>query len=193
MSFPKQKKGPNPATIADGYSLSDERVPVVGPELDFDYEGESEPPAPDAPKLYQSHPGEHHGDFGEVPVQMSSQVYVWVLCAALNSCNLGYDIGVNTSAGPIMQQDLSLSEIELELFFGAINLFAMVGAIFAFAISDRFGRRHAFAVSADSWVRCLGRRQRLSSHVYIAMHLTNQTSGSCNSHCLRRCDHRRVT
>ncbi|KAI2511854.1 major facilitator superfamily-like protein [Fragilaria crotonensis] len=146
MTFPKS--GPNPATIADGYSLSDERVPVIGPELDFDYERENETPIPDTPKLYQSHPGEHHGDFGEVPVQMSSQVYVWVLCAALNSCNLGYDIGVNTSAGPIMQQDLSLSEVELELFFGSINFFAMVGAIFAYAISDRFGRRHAFAVAA---------------------------------------------
>lgn len=153
MLPPTRKHGPNPNTIADGYSHSDERVPVIGPEVDFDYDSsggnEGDTATPDVLKLHQSHPGEHSLDFGDVPVQMSSQVYVWVLCAALNSCNLGYDIGVNTSAGPIVQQDLNLSKVQLELFFGSLNLFAMVGALFAYAISDRFGRRHAFAVSVD--------------------------------------------
>jgi len=163
MSFPSNKGGPNPNTIADGYSVSDERQPVTGPDIDFAYDdspqdGASETgldhhlPSADAPKLHQSHPGEYREDFGDVPVKLSSKVYIWVLCAALNSCNLGYDIGVNTSAGPIIQKEFELSSLQLEMFFGSINFFAMVGAITASAISDRFGRRHAFAIAAIHFI-----------------------------------------
>lgn len=155
------KKGPNPNTVADGFSLSDERHPVAGPDLDFNYddtpkedvtdEPDDHLPNPDAPKLHQSHPGEHRGDFGtDQPIKISSKVYLWAFCAALNSCNLGYDIGVNTGAGPLIQEDFDLSDLQIELFFGSLNLFAMVGALFAFFFSDMFGRRHAFVVSNAS-------------------------------------------
>ena len=143
---------PNPDTIADGYSRTDERIPVLVPDVDFNYDASEtrqmeELPQLNAPKIHQSHPGEHRGDFGGIPVHMSSKVYVWALCAALNSCNLGYDIGVNTSAGPILQEDMGLSTLQVEMFFGSINFFAMFGSLLAHVISDRFGRRHAFAVS----------------------------------------------
>lgn len=158
---PEKKGGPNPNTVADGFSLSDDRQPVSGPEVNFDYDDTSSAAAADTtppsnldttPKLHQSHVGEHRGDFGEVPVKVSSKVYIWALCAALNSCNLGYDIGVNTSAGPLIQQEFELTNLQLELFFGSLNFFAMVGALTSFAISDRFGRRHAFVVAAIHFI-----------------------------------------
>jgi hypothetical protein len=162
------QKGPNSSTVADGFSLSDERQAVSGPDINYDYdESPNEAPLtaeqagvdnhlanPDDPKLHQTHQGEHRGDFGTVPVKASSKVYLWVLCASLNSCNLGYDIGVNTGAGPLIQEDFGLSDIQIEMFFGSINLFAMVGALGAFYVSDSFGRRHAFVVSAVIAFRC---------------------------------------
>ena len=68
------------------------------------------------------------------------------MCAALNSCNLGYDIGVNTGAGPLLQESLQLSDVELEIFLGSLNFFSIFGALSAHLVSDRFGRRYSFVV-----------------------------------------------
>ena len=160
------KKGPNPKTIADGYSFNDERFPVSGPDFDFDYKEEEEDDEvlfgsrsnpygldhhlanPENPKLLQSHQGEHRGDFGSVEVNVTKYTKLMAFCAALNSCSLGYDIGVNTCAGPLVKDYMGLSNIQLEIFFGSLNLFAMVGAIGAHSISDRHGRRWSFIAAA---------------------------------------------
>lgn len=169
----KRHRGPNPSTVADGYSLSDERQPVTGPDIDFngadggvnndldnvmtggggvpDVEQlglENHLSNPDAPKQFRkTHEGEHRQDFGGVEIKLSHKTYIWVMCAALNSCNLGYDIGVNTGAGPMIQKTFDLSNVQIELFFGSLNLFAMVGAILAHYVNDNQGRKNAFLVS----------------------------------------------
>ena len=51
---------------------------------------------PSTPKLQKSHEGEHHGDFGDTDVPITHMVKVFALCAAINSCNLGYDIGTSS-------------------------------------------------------------------------------------------------
>ena len=52
-------------------------------------------PHPDMPKLEQTHEGEYHDDHGEYGnVGITNSTYLFAFCAALNSCNLGYDIGV---------------------------------------------------------------------------------------------------
>ena len=69
--------------------------------------------------------GEFHGDDGsttEIPITRST--YIFVLCAALNSCNLGFDIGVSTTAGKLVEEDWDLSRIEREVFIGSINFWA---------------------------------------------------------------------
>jgi hypothetical protein len=53
------------------------------------------------PKLSVSHEGEHHNDFGG-EIQITRSTYLFALCAALNSVNLGYDIGTSTSAGSLI-------------------------------------------------------------------------------------------
>lgn len=87
-------------------------------------------------------------------IKVSKSTYLFVSCAALNSCNLGYDIGVNTSVAKLLKDgdSLALSDRQLEIFMGSINLFAAVGAIFASTISDRFGRRGAFIVAAVGFI-----------------------------------------
>jgi hypothetical protein len=75
------------------------------------------------PKMEQTHEGEHHGDFGsDIPITRST--FIFALCASVNSCNLGYDIGVSTEAGRLIQEDLGLSRMQRELFTGSINFWA---------------------------------------------------------------------
>ena len=181
---------PNSWTVVDGYSRTDQRVPVatsttpVAPPLDFDYNdgvaetfdqdyGATEPPEadddsavrpgetgvdrhlphPDRPHLAQTHEGEHrfdHGDVASLKITRATKVYAF--CAALNSCNLGYDIGVNTCAGQLVQESLGLSDLQLEIFFGSLNLFAMAGSLCSNWISDKMGRRWAFRVAAMGFI-----------------------------------------
>lgn len=45
-------------------------------------------------------------------------VYIVAGCAGINSCNVGFDIGVNSPAGILVQEDMSLSDLQLEMFMG---------------------------------------------------------------------------
>lgn len=92
--------------------------------------------------------GEFHGDTHDIPIPITRSLYMYTFCAALNSCNLGYDIGVNTAVAPLIQDDMELTDVQLEIFMGSLNLFAMIGALCAQFISDGLGRRRAFQVSA---------------------------------------------
>lgn len=185
---------PNPNTVADGYSRTDQRIPIatsttpVAPPLDFDYnDGVADPdygatngeedsyeneskdssqgvranetgvdhhlPHPDHPHMEQTHEGEHrydHGDITSLKITRSTKLFAF--CAALNSCNLGYDIGVNTGAGPLVQDSLNLSDLQLEIFMGSLNLFAMVGALSSNWVSDKLGRRWAFRIAAIGFI-----------------------------------------
>ena len=75
-------------------------------------------------------------------------VKLFAFCAALNSCNLGYDIGVYTGAGDHIQDDLDLTDTELEIFIGAVNVFAMIGSLWSGLASDWYGRRRTFQLAA---------------------------------------------
>jgi hypothetical protein len=81
-------------------------------------------PNPDHPKLHQTHEGEHHEDFGDGPVKITRSTYIYAFCAAVNSCNLGYDLGVSTEAGKLIQDDFDLTRIQREIFVGSINFWA---------------------------------------------------------------------
>lgn len=92
---------------------------------------------------------------------------LFVSCAAVNSCNLGYDIGVSTDAGRLIQVDLDLSDRQREIFVGSINFWAstnhdismhafidsysialVFGALLAHYSTDIYGRRYTFVVAA---------------------------------------------
>mmetsp|Transcript_10152 Transcript_10152/g.12920 ORF Transcript_10152/g.12920 Transcript_10152/m.12920 type:complete len:515 (+) Transcript_10152:142-1686(+) len=77
---------------------------------------------------------------------------LFALCAAVNSLNLGYDIGVNTGIAPLLEESMDLSETQVEIFIGSINLFAMVGSLASGYISDAYGRRGTFKVAAVGFV-----------------------------------------
>lgn len=121
----------------------------------------AEPPSPpnvemttpsSRPTLKQSHEGEHHGDFGgqEIPLLYATKVFA--LCAAVNSCNLGFDIGVSTSVGTLIQEDFALSDFQREIFVGSLNFFAIFGAFLSNVFSDRYGRRQTFIMAAIGFI-----------------------------------------
>jgi sugar porter (SP) family MFS transporter len=74
-------------------------------------------------------------------------VYFLAGCAALNSCSLGFDLGINTYAGPLLMEDLKLTTKQFEFFMGSLSLSAIAGCGAASFLSDLFGRRASFVVS----------------------------------------------
>jgi hypothetical protein len=76
-----------------------------------------------------THEGEFHNDNANVNFPITRSTYLFVMCAAINSCNLGYDIGVSTDAGKLIQEEWDLSNTQREIFVGSINLWASTYAI----------------------------------------------------------------
>jgi len=79
--------------------------------------------------------------------EINKNVRRFALCASLNSVNLGYDIGVYTGASDLIQDDLGLSDTELEIFIGSVNVFAMLGTVMSALVSEWWGRRTTFIAS----------------------------------------------
>ena len=80
--------------------------------------------------------------------------YVALLAAfaSLNSCNLGFDLGVTAGAILGMQADLGLTDDQVEIFVGIVDLSGTLGAALSFLISDYFGRRRAFTCCASIFI-----------------------------------------
>lgn len=76
-------------------------------------------------------------------------VFVVAAVAALNNCNLGYDIGIVTGVGPILekQNQFEVSDVQLEVWIGALDVSSLIGAFSSNYLADRFGRKGCMAIS----------------------------------------------
>lgn len=103
---------------------------------------------------YRTNGGEHNADFSrdEDNIQLTRHTFIFAMCAAVNSCNLGYDVGVSTNAGALIQRDMNLTDVQRELFIGSLNMWSIFGSLFAHWICDRYGRRHSFKVAAIGFI-----------------------------------------
>jgi MFS family permease len=75
--------------------------------------------------------------------------------AALNSVNLGYDLGVSTNVGPLLMldDDFELNTTEqLELFLGSLNFWSIAGVLISPFVSDHYGRRTTFRTAAVGFI-----------------------------------------
>ena len=87
------------------------------------------------------------------PHKIPPATYRYCLCAALNSVNFGYDVGVSTSVAPKVQAAFDLSETQLQLFVGCLNFWTIWGcALLSPVVSDRYGRRATFVVAAVGFI-----------------------------------------
>lgn len=67
---------------------------------------------------------------------------------ALGGLLFGFDTGVISGAGPIVQSDWGLDAAQLGFITASVLIGSMVGALSAGRLSDRFGRKKLFVVSA---------------------------------------------
>ena len=81
-------------------------------------------------------------------LQRGSSVYLFAASAALNSANLGFDIGISSDVGLEVQEMMVLDDFQTEIFMGSINFFAIAGSFAASFLADWLGRRRAFAIAA---------------------------------------------
>ena len=83
------------------------------------------------------------------PPPLSRKLYLTVAIASLNSANLGYDLASSASVAPLLAlPPWSLTDLQLSLFIGSINLTALLGVILSRTLSDSYGRVNTFTISS---------------------------------------------
>ncbi|CAI9774798.1 unnamed protein product [Fraxinus pennsylvanica] len=70
------------------------------------------------------------------------------ILASMTSILLGYDTGVMSGAILYIKKDLRVSDVQIEILVGTINLYALVGAAVAGRTSDWIGRRYTIVFAA---------------------------------------------
>nr|XP_027111744.1 probable polyol transporter 4 [Coffea arabica] len=80
----------------------------------------------------------------------SSKKYVLVcaIFASLNSVILGYDIGVMSGAILFVQEDLKISELQVEVLVGILSIISLAGSLAGGKASDAIGRKWTMAFGA---------------------------------------------
>ncbi|KAM7473659.1 hypothetical protein LguiB_020902 [Lonicera macranthoides] len=70
------------------------------------------------------------------------------ILASMACVILGYDIGVMSGAVIYIKKDLKVSDVQIEILVGIINLYSLIGAAAAGRTSDWTGRRWTIVVAA---------------------------------------------
>lgn len=74
-------------------------------------------------------------------------MYLLAFCAALNSTNDGFDMGVGSGVSLDLQHSLGLTDLQVGLFFGCLSFTSALGGLLCHPLSDYFGRRYTFVVA----------------------------------------------
>ena len=74
-------------------------------------------------------------------------IILCVLCASSFSFLLGYDIGIMSGAKRLIMREFNLSEGELELLVGILNLVSGFGGLLSGRLADSLGRRPSAALA----------------------------------------------
>lgn len=78
---------------------------------------------------------------------LSPTVVLCVACASSFSFLLGYDIGIMSSAKRLIAHEFALSEGELSLLVGVLNLVSGPGGLLSGRLADSMGRRPSAALA----------------------------------------------
>ncbi|XP_074573002.1 putative polyol transporter 2 [Curcuma longa] len=70
------------------------------------------------------------------------------LLASMTSIILGYDIGVMSGAAIFIKEDLKITDTEIEILLGILNIYSLVGSYAAGFTSDWIGRRYTIVLAA---------------------------------------------
>ncbi|KAM1348865.1 hypothetical protein PS2_003044 [Malus domestica] len=73
-----------------------------------------------------------------------------VACAVLASMTsilLGYDIGVMSGASLFIKENLNISDVQVEVLNGTLNIYSLIGSALAGKTSDWIGRRYTIVLA----------------------------------------------
>ncbi|KAK9714720.1 hypothetical protein RND81_06G114500 [Saponaria officinalis] len=68
--------------------------------------------------------------------------------ASLNSVLLGYDVGVMSGAVLFIQEDLKISDVQIEVLVGILSIISLLGSLAGGKTSDAIGRKWTMALAA---------------------------------------------
>jgi sugar porter (SP) family MFS transporter len=74
--------------------------------------------------------------------------FACAILASLTSILLGYDIGVMSGAAIYIKKDFKITDTEVEVLVGIINLYSLIGSAAAGKTSDWIGRRYTIVFAA---------------------------------------------
>ncbi|PRQ23641.1 putative major facilitator, sugar transporter, major facilitator superfamily [Rosa chinensis] len=69
------------------------------------------------------------------------------MLASMTSILLGYDIGVMSGAAIFIKDDLHISDVQVEVLVGILNLYSLIGSAAAGRTSDWIGRRYTIVLA----------------------------------------------
>ncbi|KAF0888247.1 hypothetical protein E2562_013697 [Oryza meyeriana var. granulata] len=75
------------------------------------------------------------------PPRRNKYPFFCAVLASMTSVLMGYNVAVTSGAQIFMAEDLGVSDEQIEVLSGAINIYSLVGALLAGWTSDRLGRR----------------------------------------------------
>ncbi|KAH7575112.1 hypothetical protein JRO89_XS02G0049900 [Xanthoceras sorbifolium] len=73
--------------------------------------------------------------------------FACAILASMTSILLGYDIGVMSGAAIFIQKDLKISDVQVEVLVGTLNIYSLVGSAAAGRTSDWIGRRYTIVLA----------------------------------------------
>ncbi|OQU79210.1 hypothetical protein SORBI_3008G111300 [Sorghum bicolor] len=75
------------------------------------------------------------------PPKRNKYPFFCAVLASMTSVLMGYNVAVTSGAQIFMAEDLGVSDAQIEVLSGVINIYSLVGALLAGWTSDRLGRR----------------------------------------------------
>ncbi|XP_061343393.1 polyol transporter 5-like [Gastrolobium bilobum] len=73
--------------------------------------------------------------------------FACAILASMTSILLGYDIGVMSGAAIYIKRDLKITDVQIEILSGIINLYSPIGSFIAGRTSDWIGRRYTIVLA----------------------------------------------
>ncbi|KAJ4716473.1 Polyol transporter like [Melia azedarach] len=73
--------------------------------------------------------------------------FACAILASMTSILLGYDIGVMSGAVIFIKKDLKISDVQVEILVGILNLYSLIGSAAAGKTSDWIGRRYTIVLA----------------------------------------------
>uniref|UniRef100_A0A830BJE5 Polyol transporter 5 n=1 Tax=Phtheirospermum japonicum TaxID=374723 RepID=A0A830BJE5_9LAMI len=70
------------------------------------------------------------------------------IMASMTSVLLGYDTGVMSGATLYIKRDLQITDVQIEILVGTINIYSLLGSAMAGKTSDYFGRRITIVIAS---------------------------------------------